>query len=192
MQKHLTFAGVFLLGAIVTLWVTSANRTRVVYAQEPLHNVVAADASQELKSDVATLKDKASDQAHAMTSVAYHFNNMWFAAESENWPLAAFYWNETRSHLRWAVRIIPVRKDNAGHEVKLRDILEALENSPLKQLKGAIDAKDHEKFVAAYRFTLESCYACHKASDKPYLRPQVPERPAEPAINFEPNAVWPR
>lgn len=120
-----------------------------------------------------------------MASVAYHFNNMWFAADAQNWPLAEFYWNETRSHMRWAVRIIPVRKDNAGQEVKLQNILEAVENSPLKQLREAIDAKDHEKFVAAYRFTMESCYSCHKASDKPYLRPRIPDRPAEPTINFD-------
>jgi hypothetical protein len=50
-----------------------------------------------LQADVQELKDKAGDQAHAMVSVAYHFNNKWFVAEAENWPLAQFYWNETRS-----------------------------------------------------------------------------------------------
>ncbi len=192
MQKQLSFIGVFVLGAFFTLWITNTGQVRVTEAQEKARNAVADDTDQDLKSDVAQLKDKASDQAHAMVSVAYHFNNMWFAADAKNWPLAEFYWNETRSHLRWAVRIIPVRKDKAGREIKLRDILEAVENSPLKQLREAIDTKDHDKFVAAYRFTLESCYACHKASDKPYLRPQIPERPAEPAINFDPHAKWPK
>ena len=145
-----------------------------------------------LQTDVQQLKDKAGDQAHAMVSVAYHFNNMWFAAEAENWPLAQFYWNETRSNLRWAVRIIPIRKDNAGEEVNLPNILEAFENSPLRQLQEAIAAEDHEKFVEAYRFTLENCYACHKAADKPYLRPQIPGQPDESTINFDPNATWPR
>ena len=68
----------------------------------------------------------------------YHFTNLWFAANQSNWPLAQFYFNETRSHLRWAVRIIPVRKDNAGKEVKLQDILQSLENAPLKQLEEAV------------------------------------------------------
>ena len=35
------------------------------------------------------------------------------------------------------------------------------------------------------------CYACHKAVDKPYLRPQVPTEPASRIINFDPKANWP-
>ncbi len=145
-----------------------------------------------LGTDVETLKQKATDQAHVMTSVAYHFNNLWFAGQHANWPLAQFYWNETRSHLRWAVRVIPVRKDNSGQEIKLGEILEAMENTPLAQLQAAIEAKDPERFDAAYRFSLETCYACHKAADKPFLKPQIPTRPAEPTINFDPEATWPR
>lgn len=145
-----------------------------------------------LQSDVQTLKDKAPDQAHAMVSVAYHFNNLWFAAEAKNWPLAEFYLGETRSHLKWAVRIIPVRKDKAGYEIKLAEILDAMENTPLKQLQEAVAAKDQDKFVAAYKFSLETCYACHKAADKPFLKPRIPDRPAEPTINFDPQADWPK
>jgi len=138
------------------------------------------------------LKEKAADQAHAMMDVDYHFTNLWFAGKAQNWPLAEFYWSETRSHLRWAVRIIPIRKDKAGKEINLKKILEATENSPLKQLKEAIDAKDAAKFEAAYRFTVETCYACHKTVEKPYLRTQIPERPATSIINFDPNATWPK
>jgi hypothetical protein len=161
-------------------------------AQVEKKTVKKSVESDVLEQDVATLKEKAADQAHAMMDVDYHFTNLWFAGKAENWPLADFYWSETRSHMRWALRIIPVRKDNAGIEIKLKDILEAVENSPLTQLKEAIDAKDSEKFESAYRFTVESCYACHKASDKPYLRPQIPERPASSIINFDPNAKWPK
>jgi hypothetical protein len=148
--------------------------------------------TEQMRADIKRLQEVAPDQAHAMTSVAYHFNNLWFATKAENWPLAEFYWGETRSHLRWAVRVIPVRKDSAKRDVDLRAILESVENSPLKQLQEAIKAKDREKVVAAYKFTLEGCYACHKASEKPYLRPQIPERPAEPTINFDPKADWPK
>ena len=70
-------------------------------------------------------------------------------------------------------------------------ILEALENSPLKQLEQAIAEKSPDKFVAAYKFTLEGCYACHKASDKPYLRPHIPLHPESQVINPDPKANWP-
>jgi hypothetical protein len=74
----------------------------------------------------------------------------------------------------------------------LAEILEAMENSPLAQLQEAITAQDQNKFVAAYKFSLDTCYACHKASDKPFLRPQIPTQAAEPTINFDPEATWPR
>lgn len=145
-----------------------------------------------LTADVETLKQKATDQAHAMVSVAYHFNNLWFAGQHGNWPLAQFYWNETRSHLRWAVRVIPIRKDSQGQDIELGEILEAMENTPLARLQAAIEAKNMDQFVAAYRFSLETCYACHKSIEKPFLRPQIPTHPAEPTINFDSEAVWPR
>jgi hypothetical protein len=62
----------------------------------------------------------------------------------------------------------------------------------LKQVEDAIKTKDREKFVAAYEFTLTTCYSCHKAADKPYLRPRIPDHPASAIINFDPNAAWPK
>ena len=84
------------------------------------------------------------------------------------------------------MRIIPVRKDNQGQEVKLEEILKSMENAPLQDLEAAIKAGDPVKFAAAYRFTLEACYSCHKAADKPYLTLQVPDHPSERLIDFEP------
>lgn len=145
-----------------------------------------------LQHDVEVLKGKIPSQSHSMMDVDYHYTNLWFAAKAENWPLAEFYWKETLSHLRWAVRIIPVRKDNAGEEVKLQDILQSIEQSPYMQVGKAIEDKDLKRFEITYRYTLEGCYSCHKASGKPYLRPRIPERPATTIINFDPNAIWPR
>jgi hypothetical protein len=145
-----------------------------------------------LAGEIETIKSKLPDQAHAMQDVGYHFSNLWFAAQREHWELANFYWLETRSHLRWAARIIPMRKDNAGGDVDVQTILEAFENGPLTQLEKAIAARDLAAFESTYRVTIEGCYACHKAADKPFIRPQVPTQPETPIINFDPHAVWPR
>jgi hypothetical protein len=145
-----------------------------------------------LRAEIERLKQVVPDQAHAMQDVDYHFTNLWFAGQHGNWPLSQFYFNETKSHLRWAVRIIPVRKDKQGREILLEKILEAFENTPLAQLEGAIKAEDCTKFVAAYEFTLTTCYSCHKASDKPYLRPHIPKHPATKIMNFDPHAKWPQ
>jgi hypothetical protein len=163
----------------------------------------AADAAQaaaapassevsELRSRVERLEGKAPDQSHAMADVGYHFANLWFAGEQQNWPLAEFCLDETRSHLRWAVRIIPVRKTPAGQDLELKGILDALESSLLADLRKTIDAHDRAQFEPAYKRTLEGCYACHKAAGKPYLRPQVPGAPPAPILNFDPAAEWPQ
>jgi hypothetical protein len=94
--------------------------------------------------------------------------------------------------MHWAVRVIPVRKDDEGKDVDLRPILEGFENGPLKSLRDAIVAKDQPAFEKQYRVSLETCYGCHKAADKPFLRPQIPDRPESPLMNFDPNATWPQ
>jgi hypothetical protein len=127
-----------------------------------------------------------------MQDVSYHFGNLWFAGEQHNWDLANFYCSETRSHLHWAVRVIPKRKDNAGKEVDLVPILEAFENGPLKQLQAAIASKDKQAFENHYRTSMETCYSCHKAADKPFLRLRIPAQPETQIMNFDPLATWPR
>jgi len=149
----------------------------------------AADGTNELaalKAEVERLKGLVPDQSHAMKDVGYHFANLWFAAEKKNWPLADFYASETRSHLRWAVRIIPIRKDPQGHEIRLAEILEPIEKTSLKEVADAVKAQDSERFGKAYKQMMESCYSCHLASGKPYLRLQIPKQPEASIINFDP------
>lgn len=144
-----------------------------------------------LAARVKALEDLIPSQSHMMADVGDHFANLWFAGKAENWPLAEFCLSEAKSHLRWAVRRIPIRKDNRGQDINLVSILEAFENTQLNQLKQAVDRKDGAAFERVYKESLTLCYSCHKASDKPYLRPQVPDKPASPIINFDPKAVWP-
>lgn len=139
-----------------------------------------------LRAEVNRLKGMVPDQSHAMKDVAYHFGNLWFAVQKTNWPLADFYWSETRSHLRWAVRIMPVRKDPQGNELRLTEILDPIDKAALQPVGDAIKAKDSTKFVETYKQMLDSCYACHLAAGKPFLRLQIPQQPEVPIIRFEP------
>lgn len=168
-----------------------SNATRAAHAQPPNRPLNAEPGLHQLADEIATIKGKLPSQSHTMQDVSYHFANLWFAGKHANWPLAQF-WEETLSHLHWAVRVIPVRKDNAGKDVDLRPILEGFENGPLKLLHDTIAAKDKTAFEKQYRASLETCYGCHKAADKPFLRPQIPDRPESPLMNFDPNATWPQ
>lgn len=163
------------------------SRQTSAQADSPAGGELAA-----LRMEVERLKKVVPDQAHAMADVDYHFANLWFAGKAANWPLAEFYWKETVSHLRWAVRIIPVRKDNAGKEVKLEAILQSIENASHLQMGEVIKKKDSARFEPTYRSFVEACYACHKAVDKPYIHPRIPDRPGSAMMNFEPGTSWPK
>jgi hypothetical protein len=139
-----------------------------------------------LKAEIERIKTLLPDQSHAMKDVGYHFANLWFAAQHKNWPLAEFYWSETRSHLRWAVRIIPVRKDLQGREIHLAELLPGIEAAALEPLHATIKDRSADKFPEAYRQMMGSCYACHVAVGKPFLTLQVPTQPEAPIIQFEP------
>lgn len=171
------------LGVFISLRTTAQPQTTVAPTAGPpaSTNEMAA-----LRAEVEILKAKASDQAHVMVSVAYHFGNLWFAAQKQNWPLAEFYWLETRAHMRWATRVIPVRKDPEGNEVRLQEILDPIERSVFEDLRKSIAGKDLPQFKESYEQMLESCHACHLVSGKPFLRLRIPDRPPEPMIRFEP------
>jgi hypothetical protein len=176
-----------LVGVLLCFAVTGhSGGARVDAAAAPTGEELSA-----LRAEIEHIKTLIPDQAHAMKDVSYHFASLWFAAENKNWPLADFYLAEARSHLKWAVCIRPVRQTQAG-DVDLNGILEALDNSLLSAVKEAIDKQDSETFGQAYRQAIEGCYSCHKASEKPFLRPHVPTTPTVHILNLDPTADWPQ
>lgn len=145
-----------------------------------------------MRAEILRLRELVPSQSHAMADVGYHWANLWFAGQQKNWPLATFYYDETHSHILWTIRIRPIRKDDAGQPVDLKGIFDGIDSSSFAAVKDAIAQKDVTKFTAAYKVALESCYACHKASSKPYLRPAIPQAPPQSIINFSADAQWPQ
>jgi hypothetical protein len=144
----------------------------------------------QLQAEIKRLDALAPDQAAVMSHLGYHWSNLWFALEQENWPLADFYLAETRSNLKWAIRVKPERVVNK-EKVDLKSIAQALDGTQLAQLQTAIARKEKGRCVKLYDEALQGCYACHKASEKPYLRPQRPAAPEVRVINFDPDAKKP-
>jgi hypothetical protein len=181
----------FLAAVILVATTTAVIHTNYsVSAQTPATSppTTPTDASAEiaaLKKEIEVLKGNVPDQSHVMKDVAYHFTNLWFAGQKQNWPLAKFYCDETRAHLKWAVRVIPVRKITGG-ELDLRPMLEGIDQGFFAPLQKTIDSKSLEEFTKAYRQTLEGCYSCHAASEKPFLRLKVPEEAEARIIEFTP------
>ena len=83
------------------------------------------------------------------------------------------------------MRIIPVRKDPKGNEIRLAEILAPIEGSVFKDLHDSITAQNATQFERTYKQMLDSCYACHVAAGKPYLRLHIPDQPAASIIAFD-------
>jgi hypothetical protein len=173
-------SGAVVGGAAVEYW-RSSRLSAPAAAQTDRHTANEAD--------VERLKTLVPSQSHSMADVGYHWANLWFAGEQKNWPLAEFYFNESRQHIQWTIRIRPIRKDPEGRDVDLKAIFDAVDTSTLAAVKLAIAQKDRVKFVNAYKEALEGCYSCHKASGKPFLRPIVPRAPGQAIIDFAPDTA---
>jgi hypothetical protein len=145
---------------------------------------------EELQAEIKKLQELVPDQAAIMTHVGYHWTNLWFALDKQNWPLADFYLSETRANLKWAVRNRPLRKTAAG-VIDLVAIAQALDNTQFTQLKEAIGKKDKGRSIKLYDEAMQGCFACHKSSEKPYLVPRRPEAPEVNVINFAADAKAP-
>lgn len=170
----LVVGGAVLGGAAVELW----RRDRV-----PAPTAAQTGAP---TADLQRLTMLVPSQSHAMIDVAYHWTNLWFAAEQKNWRLAEFYFNEARSHMQWTILIRPIRKDDQNRDVDLQAIFDALDVSSFAGVKMAIAQRDSAKFASAYKLALDGCYTCHKASAMPFLRPAMPTAPAQGIIDFAP------
>ena len=152
----------------------------------------AADEIAALKADVEVLKGKAPSASVAMADVGFHWSNLWFAGQSGNWPLAGYYFSEARNHVRWLTRINPMPKGPDGMPVDVKGIFDGIDTSTFAAVKAAIDKKDGKEFETAYRGALESCYQCHKAVGRPYLRPMIPKAVPQTIINLDARANWPQ
>ena len=174
---------------IRALSLLSLSLSHTALAQEKQSSPNAEIAG--LRAEIEHLKSLLPDQSHAMKDVAYHFTNLYAAAAKKNWPLATFYVGEARAHLKWAVSLKPLRKLSGGQELNLVGLLEALDTASFGPLAEAVAAQDGEQFSVRYKSALMACYSCHQASEKPFLRLQIPAAPEVEIINFDPGATTP-
>jgi hypothetical protein len=184
---------VFLCVVTALIAITSQACTQATPA--PSAAAAAPDVSKEiaaLKAEIETLKGKSPSASVAMADVGFHWSNLWFAGQAGNWPLATFYFNEARNHVRWMTRINPTPKGPDGMPVDVKSIFDGIDTSTFAAVKAAIDKKDAKGFESSYRDALESCYSCHKAVGRPYLRPAIPKSAPQTIITLDTSAKWPQ
>jgi hypothetical protein len=196
MTTRIPFRGVLLLTCGVLLGIAA---DRVGYPGALFPTVAAQQGRaaappptlESLAADVAQLKAIQPSNSHIMMDVQFHWTNLWFAAQKKDWEFAQYQFNEMRGHIQWLMRKSPIIRAQDGTDVDVKSIFDGVDTSSLADVKAAIEKKDSVKFAAAYKTMIESCYSCHKAVGRPYLRPMIPTAPAMTAINLDPNAKWP-
>ncbi len=185
---------VFVFGALIgglVVWKLPAFGQTAKGPVDPTKADAAKVDLTALNNDVARLKSIVPSNSHIMEDVSFHYSNLWFAGQKKNWPLAMFYFNETRNHIRWLITKSPTAKTPEGEVVNLQGIFDGIDTSSLAMLKKSIEDKNSEDFNAKYKLMLEACYSCHKSAGRPYLRPMVPTVPPQSIINYSPEASWP-
>jgi hypothetical protein len=195
MAKSIWFRSVLLVfcGIIVGIGIDrrwQPGMLPVVSAQQGRRN--ALPTMESLPAEVAQLKALAPSNSHIMMDVQFHWTNLWFAGRKKNWPLAQYFFNESRGHIQWLIRKSPMVRGPDGKDVDISGIFDGIDTSSLAAVKTAIEKQDSAQFAAAYKTMLESCYACHKSAGRPYLRPMIPQTSVMPLLNFDPTATWPQ
>jgi hypothetical protein len=183
MNKPAVFVAL-VLGAVLGGMAVEYWMTRNV----PTPAAQATPAAGAATGDLAYLKSVVPTQSHTMIDAAYHWSNLWFAAEKKNWPLARYFFGEARQSIRWAVLIRPVRQLPDAKTVDVKGIFTAVDMSAFAAVQLALEDEDHDAFVASYKSANEACYSCHTASGLPFLRPGIPTTPPSTVISFEPTA----
>ena len=180
---------IFICGAVIgamVMWRAPAMG-QASAEDRPKSETAKADLGT-LTDDVARLKNITPNLSHVMADVAFQYSNLWFAGQKRNWPLAMFYFNETRGRIRWMVRINPAPKTPDGEVVNLQGIFDGIDTSSLAMLKKAIEDKNSDDFTFTYKLMLDSCYSCHKSAGRPYLRPVVPTVPPQSIMSYSPES----
>ena len=162
-----------------------------VVAAQQARGAAPPPTLESLAADVAQLKAITPSNSHIMMDVQFHWTNLWFAAQKKDWAFAQYQFNEMRGHIIWLTRKSPTIRAQDGTDVDIKSIFDAIDTSSLADVKAAIEKKDGVRFAATYKKMIESCYSCHKAVGRPYLRPMVPTAPVQTVINLDPNATWP-
>jgi hypothetical protein len=178
-MKILTIVPSLMISGFFALLLTSTS----IVAQESEGELSFEQEIAALKAEMALVRGMLPAQAVAMIVAEYNFSNLWFAAHEENWALAEFFLSETRSRLRWSLRISPQRRISSG-QVELQPFLDVLEQNHLATIGESMQAQDIPAFETAYNNALNACYSCHVASEKAFLRLEIPSAPAGSLISF--------
>ena len=105
-----------------------------------------------------------------MIEYSSRYTEMYYAAKSGNWPLAAYQLKEALEIQEVGETTRPARAD----------ALRAFEQAFLDPIGKAIQAKDFEQFDTSFKAGMQGCNGCHAALGFAYIVYQLPSSAPSP------------
>jgi hypothetical protein len=100
---------------------------------------------------------------------------LWYAGQARNWELADYELDELEEGFADVVKFHPTHKDAP---LPLSALVPKIMGQPIRDLRGAIKAKDAPAFAVAYDAVTAGCNSCHQATNFGF---NVVRRPSDPS-----------
>ncbi len=125
------------------------------------------------EEQLKTLADIQPGLGTVMIEYSNRYTDTYYAAKGGNWGLAAYMIKEALEIQEVGEATRPAR---AG-------ALKAFETAYVEPLNAAIEAKDFQKFEAAFKAGVKGCNGCHASQGFPFIEYVLPDAPPSP-LNF--------
>ena len=116
-----------------------------------------------------------------MMHVQSHHAKLWLAGNARNWELADYQIDELKELLEEITKRVPQYKD-----LPVGQMIESITMPPIRDVEGAIKARDFAKFTAAFNTLTAACNACHEAANRAFIIIQRPATSPFPNQSFAP------
>lgn len=105
---------------------------------------------------------------------------LWLAGHEKNWELAAYAYKEMQQALNTVGTVQPKFRN-----LTVPEMIESMTGEAMRDLQGAIDARDPKKFADAFDSLTDGCNSCHSALNHGFIVIKVPEASAFPNQEFK-------
>jgi hypothetical protein len=105
---------------------------------------------------------------------------LWLAGHEKNWELAAYAYKEMQQALNTIGTVQPKFRN-----LTVPEMIESMTGEAMRDLQGAIDARDPKKFAEAFDSLTDGCNSCHAALNHGFIVIKVPEASAFPNQEFK-------
>jgi len=137
-------------------------------------SVAAAQDVKDVQKQIDEVRSALPKFAIPMREVGDRFQNMYFAAKTGNWALAAYM----AKYMNGSMNPASVTKP-AEYKV-----WKGFYDDTFAPVNKAIQAKDFKGFEAAYTAVINDCNACHKGMGYGFIQVVKMQTPADNGINY--------